>query len=78
MYVYYVITSFTDVTPTEASLAAAEASVKSKYIEAPELQDPCWLPDDIALIDSEEQPVAKATLDQMDIIAVNIVFVYLV
>ncbi|XP_065920347.1 uncharacterized protein [Dysidea avara] len=58
-----------DVMPPEASLAAAEASVKFKYIDSPELEDPCWLPDDTPLINSEEQPIAKTALDQMDIIA---------
>ena len=68
---YLVATSLTDITPPEASLAAAEAN--SRYIDGPELQDPCWLPDDIPLINCEEQPIAKTALDQMDIVAVCVV-----
>ena len=64
--------------PPEASLAAAEASVKFKYIDSPELEDPCWLPDDTPLINSEEQPIAKTALDQMDIIAVCLVYAFLI
>ena len=36
------------------------------------MEGPCWLPDDIALINMDGQPVPKVTLDQTDLIGVSI------
>ena len=49
-----------------------EASLVSKFVAGPAMEGPCWLPDDIALIDMDGQPVPKITLDQTDIIGVSI------
>ena len=44
----------------------------SKFVAGPAMEGPCWLPDDIALVDMDGQPVPKITLDQTDIIGVSI------
>ena len=49
-----------------------EATLVSKFVACPTMEGPCWLPDDIALIDMDGQPVPKITLDQTDIIGVSI------
>lgn len=49
-----------------------EASPVSKFVAGPEMEGPCWLPDDIALVNMDGQPVPKITLDQTDIIGVSI------
>ena len=49
-----------------------EATVVSKFVATPTMEGPCWLSDDIALINMDGQPVPKVTLDQTDLIGVSI------
>lgn len=53
-------------TSPEASL------VLSKFVAGPTMEGPCWLPDDVALVNADGQPVPKSTLDQTDIVGVSI------
>ena len=55
------------------SFSFTESSLPSKFVAGPTMEGPCWLPDDLALINVDGQPVSKASLDQTDLIGVSMV-----